>query len=884
MVTTLYDLMQGVVVSIYCLTSRDAEKISHLSVVEPDLESCVIKIRSNDKFVVIVSIYRPPAGNIGNFCARLLDILNDVSVRGFECVIAGDMNLNIMNYEREVLPVRSYVCDLISLNFLPVITCPTRFPTGNQHGSPSLVDHIWYNRLNVIFCGIILYDISDHLPNFIQIKNFTSNPSDNTKFVFRDHSSIYFDKFISEIANFDWNCQPIHEINTAVESFCNTIDQLYCKCFPLKTKFLSAKRLGNPWITSGLLTSIREKSKLYKLFKRGVVSKYFYNTYRNKVNELVRVAKRNYFSNSFDRFRNNSKKTWKLLRDLSGTNKIRKPIKSVIVDDETITDESSIAEHFADYFSTVATNIENDIPQSNNDPLRHIHTNINQSFFMFPVDSVELCNIVSSLKNTSYGKYSIPVKIFKKVIGYLSVHLAKLINISFCTGNFPNILKIATVTPIFKSGCKCSICNFRPISVLPLVSKIFEKTLCNRLVNYLNKFNILSSHQFGFRKRCSTSDGILDFVEKIYSCLEKGNHALGIFIDLKKAFDTISHKILLGKMQKYGIRGVALSLFDSYLKNRQFRVRVGDSISSVRTVNVGVPQGSVLGPILFLIYINDLPNISNDIHVTLFADDTSLIFTDGDYQKLILNANIQLDKLYSWTLDNRLQLNKDKTCAVLFTNRIHDVVTPLKLNIDNQHIDLFESVKFLGININFTIDFHPHINQMAIKLSKAVGILYKIRKCVPQNIMINLYYSLVYPYLIYCITVWGGTADSHLNPLILLQKKIIRIITNSSYLAHTAPLFQITEILTVKDLYSYFIGIHMFKLHINNNIQYPSHSIITRQRTNAIIGYQRISQTKKSLNYSGPIIWNKIPLSIRNCKSLSSFKTSFKSYLLKSSL
>ena len=381
-----------------------------------------------------------------------------------------------------------------------------------------------------------------------------------------------------------------------------------------------------------------------------------------------------------------------------------------------------------------------------------------------------------------------------------------IINDSISQGIFPDILKRACVTPVFKSGCRADMKNYRPISVLPLLSKVFERCIHCRLLDYLSNKNILNRSQFGFQRNRSTTDALVDFFEDMYKQLNEKNHTLCMVLDFSKAFDTVSHEILLQKLSRYGIRGVAHAWFRSYLAGRTQRVRVGKVLSEVMSVTSGVPQGSILGPVLFLLFINDLPNVSDQAKFTLFADDATLTFSGRDYDALLYEANSSLALVHEWTLNNRLLLNADKSSAILFTNRTVSP-SPYLIHISDNHISYVDQLKFLGLYVVPKVDFSFHINSIVSKVSRIAGRIYSIRDSVPENILVNLYYSLVYPDFTYGILLWGDSAYIHLEPLILVQKKIIRIVTRSEYLAHTAPLFKRTQILPIKKIYKYFLGI-----------------------------------------------------------------------------
>ena len=348
-------------------------------------------------------------------------------------------------------------------------------------------------------------------------------------------------------------------------------------------------------------------------------------------------------------------------------------------------------------------------------------------------------------------------------------------------------------------------------------------------------------------------------------------------MDLKKAFDTLNQDIFLGKLALYGIRGLPLAWFTSYLRSIQQCVKINSSLSSVRTVNIGVPQGSDSGPILFLLYINDLPHVSNLFSTILFADDTTLTLCDANYNNLINLTNAELEKVKQWTVSNRLSLNVDKTFAIMFSNRPNDIQPVM---FGNEAVTQVSKGKFLGITIDTRLTFGPHISSVCTKLSKSVGIINKLKDTVPQDILIKLYYSLIYPYIIYCNLTRGGTYLNHLQPLINVQKRIIRVINNESYYAHTNPLFYKSKILKVRDVHVFLLAQYMYKCNSSNSITTVSHNYCTRQMGNAVAAYQRLTVSQHSISYSAPHVWNSIPENVKNSTSLSQFKHLFKNHLI----
>jgi len=517
-------------------------------------------------------------------------------------------------------------------------------------------------------------------------------------------------------------------------------------------------------------------------------------------------------------------------------------------------------------------------------------------------------DIINQLQSKSTGPHSIPVNLLKLIPDLILAPLCKIISNSFITGIFPDALKISKVIAIHKGESTEDLNNYRPISLLSIFDKIIEKLMHKRLCSFLDEHNILFKNQFGFRKNNSTSFALIQITEKIKETIEKKKYGCGIFIDLRKAFDTVNHEILLKKLEHYGIRGTALIWFKSYLFNRQQFVFHNGESSRLQCISSGVPQGSVLGPLLFLIYINDLPNISSVLDFYLFADDTNIYYEADTPEKLESNVNRELKKLRTWLIVNRLSLNINKTNFVVF----HPYNKPLKqsitLKINKKAILEKDHVKYLGIIIDSTLSWRIHIDNLSTKISRSIGLLYKIRPFVNIKLMKTLYYSLVYPYLIYAIEVWGSAGNTHLNKLLILQKRIVRLITYSdkrqedySFFS-SDPLFYIMEIHKIQDIFKIMIAKFIFNcLNEKNPVNFHSWYILTTQMhkhntRSKFIDIQNHTLTRtlfvptartskyglKLLKVQGPKIWNKIPPVLRISTSIIGFIKNYKKNLLNS--
>ena len=377
----------------------------------------------------------------------------------------------------------------------------------------------------------------------------------------------------------------------------------------------------------------------------------------------------------------------------------------------------------------------------------------------------------------------------KKIKETIVTPLTYVLNLSLSTGVFPSELKLANVIPIYKAGDAQVFTNYRPVSVLPVFSKIFERIMYTRLLSFLNKHKILYDYQFGFREKYSTYLALITLTEKISNALDEGKQVIGIFLDFSKAFDTVNHEILLLKLENYGIRGVALDWFKSYFSNREQYVTYNNCKSTTRNLSCGVPQGSILGPLLFILYINDLCHVATRCFLMLFADDSNLFYTGDDLEALNREINEELGNILFWLEVNKLSLNVNKTHYIIFRSR-NIATQDVHINVKNVTIDKVEYTKFLGVIIDEKLSWKQHIEYVRKKLSKSTGILSKARKYLPKECLKTLYYTFAYPYLTYCIHVWGKSFTTYIAVIAKVQKRLIRIITNSHYREHTSPLLK----------------------------------------------------------------------------------------------
>ena len=584
------------------------------------------------------------------------------------------------------------------------------------------------------------------------------------------------------------------------------------------------KHFIEPWMNRELLTLINKKNDKYRDWKSTnndveyEVKKINFKTFERIVKENIRAAKREYYFKTFTAQKRDMKKTWKTIDETLNRRKNKSKFPSeFIVNNRSITDHKEIADQFNIFFSNIGSTLSDSIEINDNtlDFTDYLNNPTEHRFNFNRITESETLSIINKLKSkNSSGKDEISNKLLKSIKDEIAKPLTIIINQSLKTGIFPEALKIAKVKPLYKKGDNFCLNNYRPISLLPTISKIFERVMFTQLYSYLNAHNLLSEQQYGFRSQHSTELACVKLVDYITTEMDntkKIKTPTAIFLDLSKAFDTLNFNILLNKLQYYGIHGIALSLIKSYLTNRFQYVQFENSESDLLEIKTGIPQGSILGPLFFSIMINDLVKSSNTFKFLMYADDTTIYFNLEDFplEDREVSINDELEKVNKWLKLNKLAVNVDKTKSMLFHKR--RPVIPIQFSMNNRVIDVVQHFNYLGIMLDADMSWKTHVAMVRNKLSRINGILHRLKYIYPQNVLITLYKSLFVPHINYGSLVWGHAGGA----LDKIQKKAVRTITYSNYVAHSEPLLKELNLLKVKDLFELKILKFLFKLYHN---------------------------------------------------------------------
>lgn len=785
---------------------------------------------------------------------------------------------------------------------MPLILLPTRI----SNKTATLIDHMFYNegsyaKSNLkVHSGNILSDISDHLPNFIILSNCVSKENINCRPYIRLHTPQNKIKFRESLSSVDWQSHlySCSDVNTCFNEFISVLQNIYEKSFPLIRQSRKAYK-DKKWITSGIKISSKRKDLLFKKWKlsNNLSDETLYRSYKKNYSAILKKAQILYYEKLFDSKSCNIKKLWANLNTLCSNSKKEKCNSSIdkLFDDNgaEIISPLDISNCFNNFFCNVGKNLVKQLPVSSKHFSDYCNKSFPNSIYVEDVTTYEILNLIASLKNNkSSGPDGINCRLLKENAYLFCEPLCYIYNLSLFSGVVPDRFKIAKVVPIYKKGATTQASNYRPISLLSIFNKLLEKLVYRRLYGFLNKHNVLYKYQFGFRKNYSSTLAILDVLDSCYKNLDNNNMIVGIYLDLQKAFDTVDHEILLSKLSYYGIRGVMLSWIKNYLYNRKQYTVANNVASDLGSITCGVPQGSVLGPLLFLLYMNDIKNSVPDNDIKLFADDTNVFIFGNSLTSLEYQANKCLKNLELWFNANKLSLSIDKTCYSVFTGNKRSLAdATLNVVINGQQINKVSSCKYLGVFIDDALKWNVHIDYVYSKIIKFASFFYKLRSFVPKECLCKIYYAFVFPYINFGVEIYANCSNAALDKLIKLNNKLLRILLDKKYDTPNIELYRIINSLPIPLLHEMKLLeiVHKCYYHkhllpeifqnyfVTNNLVHHHH---TRNKLNLHLSIVNSSCGQRSFSYSGSKYWNDIPSNFKIYCSTAEFKNHIKHYLM----
>ncbi|XP_075157874.1 uncharacterized protein LOC142231140 [Haematobia irritans] len=817
------------------------------------------EIKLNNLKITILSIYRSQRCVVSNFIAQLELALKEF--RSSNILVVGDVNVDLLVPNRSLNLLENLMYDYNLHSCHENITRPS---------SGTCIDWVFSNNPSKFLVCSVENTLSDH--NFVFCD--VALHSDKNEYLTEYQEKINYTKFgqlidptLSSLLN-----------RTPSPDLCQKLVQLLSTAASRSTE-TSTKRINMrmkmaPWINEALYNLICLKQNLLKKRRRKRTN-YSLNEQLKRISKIIKLCNKklmdDYYQQNLGFCGTDARRTWRFLNNELGRQKTQ-TLELFNENGRLISDDVEKAITLNEYFVKSILDLKNGIQHYQYDDINMFGTLVQQftSWDLVEICGSDIINVIEALNmNKSSGYDNITVRMIcmrKELVGEI---LAKIFNEMIENRKYPDVLKIHKIIPIPKVPGSRRVTDFRPVAVLPIIDKIFEKIICNQFSQFLNENNILYENQFGFTKGCGTDAALVYVIEYICAGLDSGYKGVaGVFFDYSKAFDLVQHDILLEKLRYIGVSGRTVELLKDYLSNRFQYVQVGESKSNKLPVNYGVPQGSVLGPLLFKIYINDLKNINFNGKLVMFADDLCLFYKYK--HETVLQTEIQYDAsiLSEYARLNKLILNSSKTKFIRFTTNVRET-GEMTVPINGETIQESKTVKYLGVNLCSNLLWDEHIKSVKAKVSSATGILHKFRNILTTDTKLMIYHSLIHSHLTYLPIIYAHRSTRTLKELQSAQNKALKVVYNLPLRYPTTLLYKnhAKNILPIRGLYKQQLLLYMFKsVHRLNtrSLQFDQNFTrtgrVTRQSSNLNVARCRIDLTKQRISIAGPIEYNNLPV------------------------
>lgn len=851
----------------------------------------ILELNIKNPELSIVAVYRSPSSSIPLF----LPIIDRLLEREMKVILCGDINIDLLSPNSsetiaytDTIEANSYFV----LNNQHPDAATYRRITGNTN-SLSILDHFITNIYNKNFNIQVQPSIGDHECVILDITEPGGPSMENQEM----NKVVNYNKIKRELTQY------------LMKKNSRSIEELHQQISSIITKFTdikpASKKPNLPWIDSQVLREIDKRNKFYRNSHRNNLTdeqqtrlKSKYKAQKNKVTALIRWKKKIYVTKRIGEGLNNSRKLWQIMRgvfknQLNSNRKTNPLPDSLKIAQTTITDKDAKLNALNQHFINVGTVVRYTLNMSNGNRPRTIYPTWNEdkTIFLYPTTKMEITKIITALRSDAAAGYdNISPKTLKEVKELLAEAISPLINQCLEEGRFPTTFKQTIVIPIYKgSGEKHDCNNYRPISLISNLSKIMEKLIYDRLTGFLTSTRFFASNQYGFLPGSNTTTAILHAIDKIKSGLDDAKHVAALFFDISKAFDCVDHALLLSKLENAGIRGKANDIIQDYLFARRQKVMAEEKSSQEAFILNGIPQGSSLSSLLFLIYTNDLHKIGLEGNYQTFADDTAGIYVYNNRQTLYEKMQRDINKISDWFYSNHLAVNANKTKVMVFKMKNKAEFTTPNLTLNHTVIEQVSVYKYLGFKIDDRLSFTDHVMYVKSKIMPFLSVIKRTRYLVPENTLRSLYYAYVHSHLVHLISVWGFTSETMLDRLQIIQNKAIRFVFWREYYQQglsTDYLYKKHNILKVRKLVRYDTLFTIYKMKhglIKSNVTFTTfsqlHNYSTRGRNDLVLPGSRTTMAYKSLFREGLSWYNTLPTHLKSETRTYQFKKRLKQFL-----
>lgn len=825
-----------------------------------------LRLKLSGESFDIHAVYRPPSYSTTVFLQKLESWLVDGNVQK---VLVGDVNIPANRIESG--ETQTYVNLLNCYNFSVTNTIPTRPVSGN------ILDHVVCSESLQprVINETIFTDISDHS---IVLSSFNLQSKTQQKILWKNivnHAKLNED---FGVALTNMQAGTPNERLEYTQTIYNSLKEQNTRRVECRARIKG----DCPWMTFDLWKLLKIKENVLAGSRKrphDSHQKELLAHISKKLRKAKEIAKKQYYEKLFSN--GTQKETWRNINQLIGRKQEGKDDITLQIDGQLTADGPSVANAFNKFFSTIGPQLASTISSRREINKFGTLRPKPDSIFLRPTTAGEVVIKINELDtNKSCGPDGLSAMLIKTHHQAFSQLLRDVFNDCIKTGIFPPSLKTARVIPIHKAGSKTDVNNYRPISVLSVLSKILEQLLVGRITDYLLKKKLLYTHQYGFRTGSSTLTAAIELVDEIYEAFDERKIVGVCFLDLRKAFDTIDHDVLLKKLDCHGVRGKSNDLIKDYLTDRKQYVVTNGACSDVRGMSVGVPQGSNLGPLLFLVYINDLYKLKLHGKPRLFADDTSLSYVGIEADSIVEKMTEDLNKLLGYFAENVLSLNLSKTNFMLF-HTPHRTLDPYReLIVNSTRIEEAETFKYLGLIFDRHLKWTPHIKCLQRSLSSTCGLLWKVSKYVPTKQLVDMYHAFVQSKLQYLVSIWGNAAKTALKPLQSTQNRCLKAVFRKPRLHATLELFNdappsILPVLALSHLQS-LLQVHNMlfkpKAHHNQSLEKVNHKYTLRSKGNLVLKRPRTEAGKTTFAYQAKKAHNALPANLKSERNFQKFK------------
>ena len=871
-------------VAIYVSTDIASEIVT--PIIGPQgFESVFVKIilHRTNKCLHIGSIYRPPSSPVDSF-NNLISTITSIPDMN-ELILLGDFNRNWLDKTCNTIKRK-----FSGINLTQLIDEPTRVTKKTS----SLLDWVLASHPDrIVKSGIMSDCFSDHSIVYCVWKiKLAKSPPKLIKI--RQHRKMNTDLFCSDLININWDrFQLIPNVQDAWDYFYTEYNEVLDRHASWRTIKVKGEHL--PWITPELISLFRSRDKAWSTYRRTRNNDDWekYRQLRNQSKVKTRNAKSNYYKECLNSEFRNPKQFWRKIKAITNA-KEKHSINQIRINDTILHDSLDVAQALNHHFSSICSTLlpvsyTNDWSGHTSSPIRPASSS---SFSFRKITPTEVLNVIrESNGNSGAGLDGLENRYIKLAANVIMYPLADLFNLSLSTNELPYIWKSARITPLHKANDVLDCNNYRPISIICSIAKILEKLVYSQLSEYLKINNILSPSQSGFRSNHSTTTALLKITNDIFTAAGKGEITGAIFVDLTKAFDFVDRYLLLDKLYTIGLSKNAILWFSSFLHNRKQSVVIDGKCADLLVQERGVPQGSALGPLLFSIFVNDLPSIFTYSSVQLYADDTVIYTSNSDIDEVHTTIQSDFNILEEWLLQNKLLLNKNKSVVMIFgsNSKLKSISDSCKISCnDGTILQNVDKVKYLGVWLDSTMTFKTHIDYVVRKVNCRINMLYRSRNCFTYSVRKKLAMQLIFPILDYCDVVYISASKSVLAPLTKVYNRICRFILQCPYLTHHCLMYQSLQFPSPQARRQLHWFQFIFKcIHFN----YPPYlkqyfvqltsNYQTRRSVHPYFSVPHIRNTtgRKAFMFRAPNDWNHLPTCIRSSPSLHCFNHALSSHL-----